>query len=246
LPGWHSPLESQHPVGQVDALQTERWQKPDGHDARRPLHVTQTLPPVPQSEIVLPDWQTSCASQHPSGHVWKLQVAPWHTPPTHASAGPHAAQDSPPVPQSFSVIPVWQTSAVSQQPVGHVVGLHVEAWHEPVLQVSPGEHAVHAFPSVPHALVIVPDSQKPKASQQPIGQVDALHAGPVHVPVEQESLGGHGKHALAPVPHANVLVPDSHIPKLSQQPIAQFDALQVTPWHDPALHMSPGGHAVHA
>ena len=35
--------------------------------------------------------------------------------------------------------------------------------------------------------------------------------------------------AAPPVPQAEVLVPDSHLPALSQQPIEQFVELQVTP-----------------
>jgi hypothetical protein len=246
LPGWHSPLESQHPVGQLVALQCECSQDPSVHDACVPLHVTQTLPKLPQSEVESPLWQMSCWSQQPLGHVSKEHVAPWHCPPTHASPDGHDAHAFPPEPQSFNVIPVWQAPVASQQPVGHVVALHEELLHIPALQLSPDGHAVHAAPPLPHAPRVVPDSQKPSASQQPIGQLEALHVVPMHAPPVQESPGGHGRHALPPTPHADVLVPDSQIPRLSQQPFGQLVALQVVPWHDPALQESPEGHTAQA
>jgi hypothetical protein len=88
---------------------------------------------------------------------------------------------------------------------------------------------VHIAPPLPHALVLSPISQKPSASQHPMGQVLASHTGPVHMPPEQESPGGHGKQAWPPVPQAVVLVPDSHTPRPSQHPFGQLDALQVIP-----------------
>jgi hypothetical protein len=280
-------------VGQVSLPQRENWQKPSGHDGNLPAHVTQRLPPLPQAEFVSPGWQLSSSSQHPLGHVSKLQVAPWHAPPTHASPSGHAAQALPPVPQSLSVVPSWHTSEASQQPVGHVVALHVEAlqappvqtsvggqavhssppvpqnvvvvpvWqtplvlqqpvghvdalhgggsHVPALHVSPVGHARQVSPSVPQAPVVVPVSQKLRASQQPDGHVVASHGGPRHRPPEQLSAGGHGKQALPPVPQADVLVPDSQLPELSQQPVGQLVALQVMPMQDPDVHVSPGGH----
>jgi hypothetical protein len=59
LPGLHSFSESQQPVGHVVLLHLEFWQKPSGHDAALPLHVTQELPPDPQSVTVSPGWQMS-------------------------------------------------------------------------------------------------------------------------------------------------------------------------------------------
>jgi hypothetical protein len=185
-------------------------------------------------------------SQHPSGHVEELHVAPWHTPPTHASPATHAAHAAPPVPQSFNDVPSWHTPVESQQPVGQVVALHAEALQIPPLHVSPGGHDRHALPPVPHAPVLVPVSQKPSLSQQPMGQLAALQVVPVHAPAVHESPGGHGTHESPPLPHAEVLVPDSHFPKLSQHPVPQLTGLQVTPKQAPMKHASPGGHAVHA
>jgi hypothetical protein len=177
LPGWHSPLESQQPVGHVVLLHFEPWQKPSGHEAPLPLHVAQVLPPLPQSDVVFPGWQMSCWSQHPLGHVWKVHVAPWQLPPTHASPEGHAAQALPPVPQSFRVIPSWHTPETSQQPVGQVVGLHAEAVHDPAVQASLGGHEAQALPPVPQNIVLVPGSQTPEALQHPVGHVDGLQVG---------------------------------------------------------------------
>jgi hypothetical protein len=158
----------------------------------------------------------------------KLQVAPWQTPPTQASPETHAAHTLPPVPQSLSVVPVWHVPDPSQQPVVHVVE-HVEALQVPAVQLSPDGHVVHALPPSPHAVVLVPASQKPSASQQPVGHVAGSHDGPLHAPPVQESAGGHGTHAWPPVPHAEVLVPGSQLPKLSQHPVGQLAGLHVTP-----------------
>jgi hypothetical protein len=262
-----------------------------------PAHSTQDEPSLPQSAFVVPGWQMSWSSQHPLGHVVKLHVAPVHTPLTHASPATHAAHAVPPVPQSFSVSPVWQFPDASQQPVGHVVALHAEAsqvpaghvslaghavhalppvpqnvvvvpvsqtpeplqqpvgheagpqvgaWQAPPLHVSVAGHTVHAFPPVPHPVVLVPDSQKPRASQQPMGHVEGPHVMPLQTPAEQESPGGHGTHALPPVPQAVVLVPVSQFPRLSQHPVGQLAGLQVTPSQAPAVQLSPGGQASQA
>jgi hypothetical protein len=162
------------------------------------------------------------------------------------SAGGQGAQALPPLPHEAVLLPVSQIRALSQHPVGHVEALQGMAWQMPPPQLSSGGQAEHALPPSPHALVLVPDSQKPEVSQQPRGHVAALHGGPLHAPAEQVSPGGHSRHAAAPVPHAAATVPGSHFPKLSQQPVGQVEALHVAPWHPPALQVSPGGHGVHA
>ncbi len=133
-------------------------------------------------------------------------------------------------------MPGWQVPVESQHPVGHVVALQLGATQAPPVQASPDGQTVHALPPVPHAIVLVPVSQKPSESQQPLGQLEALHVVPMHAPPVQVSPVGHGRQALPPVPHAVLLVPDSQFPRESQHPFGQVDALQVVPTHAPPVH----------
>jgi hypothetical protein len=279
VPSWHTPEESQQPVGQVIELHVLASQipplhvSPDGHDVHAlppvpqapvlvpdsqkpnlsqqpmgqvaalqvvPVHApavqespggqgTHESPPLPHAEVLVPDSHIPKLSQHPVPQLIGLHVTPRHAPMKHASPGGHAVHATPPLPHAVELLPDWQTPAESQQPAGHVDALHVGTLHAPPLQLSPDGHDVQASPAVPHALVLVPDSQKPNASQHPFGQVAGPHEGPLHAPAVQESPGGHGKQALPPVPHAEVVVPDSQFPKPSQQPVGQVMALQVLP-----------------
>jgi hypothetical protein len=170
-----------------------------------------------------------------------VHVAPWQTPFTHASPATHGAHATPPVPQSLTVLPAWHLPAPSQQPFGHVEALHVDGWHEPMVQVSPAGHAVHARPPIPHAPVVLPGSQVPALLQQPVGQVAGLHVGwqlwAVHA-----SPGGHAVQLPPPLPHAIVVVPVSQKPSASQHPLGQVAGLHVGPLHTPPEQVSPGGH----
>jgi hypothetical protein len=58
------------------------------------------------------------------------------TPPTQAGVAPlQTVHDPPPVPQAWNVLPGWQVSVLSQQPVlqprAHWEG---GSWHEPQMQ----------------------------------------------------------------------------------------------------------------
>jgi hypothetical protein len=196
--------------------------------------------------VLVPDSQFPRLSQHPLGQLEALHVAPWQDPALHMSPGGQGTQALPPLPHAIELLPGSQTPVMLQQPVGHVAALQGGGWQVPAGQLSPGGHAAHRLPPLPHALVLVPISQKPSASQHPVGHVEGSHGGPLHSPAEQESAGGHGKQAWPPVPHANMLLPGSQFPRPSQQPFGQLEALQVIPWQEPALQLSPGGQGMHA
>ncbi len=227
VPAWQVPEASQQPVGQVVALHEEALQVPavqlslDGH-------AWQAVPPYPQSALVTPGWHLPVLSQHPVGHVVALQAAEVQAPLTQLSPDGQVAHAAPPVPQAADVLPASHRPDASQHPLGHDEALHGGGLQEPALQVSPAGHTLHMAPPVPQAPVVVPASQNPLASQQPVGHVAGPHAGPLQSPDEQESPGGQGRQAAPPVPHADVLVPDSHLPALSQQP-EQLMLLQVVP-----------------
>lgn len=245
VPVSQKPNASQQPVGHEAALQTGPLQAPAEQESSGG-HGKHALPPVPHAVVLVPDSHFPKPSQQPVGHVVALQPAPWHAPLMHPSPGGQATHAFPPLPHEMVLFPSSQTPAVSQQPVGHVEALQGGGRHVPALQLSPGGHAEHPPPPFPQAPVLVPVSQKPRASQQPVGHEAALQTGPMQDPAEHESRGGHGKHALPPVPHAVWLVPDSHFPELSQHPFGHVEALQVAPRHAPPAHVSPAGQAAQA
>jgi hypothetical protein len=245
VPISQKPRASQHPIGQVFASHAGPLQTPPVHESPGG-HGKHAWPPVPHAEVLVPDSQLPRLSQQPLGQLMLLQVIPWQEPALQLSPGGHGMHALPPLPHDPGVLPGSHTPAPLQQPVGHVEALHGIGSQAPPAQRSPGGHVEHALPPVPHALVLLPDSQKPRPSQQPVGQVEALQVGPTHAPPEQESIGGHGRQAPPPVPHAVRLVPDWQIPKLSQQPFGQVDGLHVAPSHAPALQLSPGGQDLHA
>jgi hypothetical protein len=162
------------------------------------------------------------------------------------SPGGHARQALPPLPHEVVLVPDSQTPAPLQHPRGQVAALQGRVRQMPPEQMSSGGQSVHALPPVPQAVGLRPGSQKPRGSQQPLGQVAASHAGPLHFPAEQVSLGGQGRHAAPPVPHSVVLVPGWQFPALSQHPVGQLDALQVVPWHEPPAQVSPPGQGAQA
>jgi hypothetical protein len=96
----------------------------------------------------------------------------------------------------------------------------------PAEQESPGGHGLQGPAPVPQANGLVPDSHVPELSQQPVGQLVTLQVAPMHAPALQTSPPGHGSQALPPLPHAEVLVPDSQRPMSSQHPVGQVEALQ--------------------
>jgi hypothetical protein len=66
LPGWQWPLTSQHPVGQVLALQPWAWQLWLALHVSLALQPTQFNPLAPQAVFELPVWHWPWASQHPA------------------------------------------------------------------------------------------------------------------------------------------------------------------------------------
>jgi hypothetical protein len=69
--------------------------------------------------------------------------------------------DCPPAPHEVSALPGWQVPDASQQPIGHVCGLHEGGggggvWQVPLAHVSPGRHEEHECPPKPHAAMLVP------------------------------------------------------------------------------------------
>ncbi len=239
-----NPRASQQPVGQVAGLHVGPMHAPPAHVSPGG-HGRQALPPVPHAVVLVPDSQLPRLSQHPLAQVVALHVVPRHDPLVHVSPGGQATQLAPPLPQAVVLFPSTQAPTPLQQPAGHVAALHGGSSHIPALHESPGGQAAHDTPPVPHAPVVVPVSQNPSASQHPPGHVMGSHTTPVQVPAVHESPGGQGKHAAPPVPQAEVLVPVSHFPPLSQQPVGHVDALHVLPWQDPVVHVSPGGQAAH-
>jgi hypothetical protein len=130
----------------------------------------------------------------------------------------------PDAPQAASVLPSWQTPFLSQQPVGHVVGLQegMNAQYEPgSLQLRPSRvQFSQAAPAVPHAAFVVPGRQISFASQHP-PQVVALHgvSGPPHLPmVHAALLAEHTLHMPPPMPQASVSLPSRQRPRESQHP----------------------------
>ena len=70
VPGWHAPLPSQQPLGQVDAL---HWHAPLTHSVPVP-HATQTAPPAPHCALVVPSTH-AVPAQQPTGQSVGPQYA---------------------------------------------------------------------------------------------------------------------------------------------------------------------------
>jgi len=96
---------------------------------------------------------------------------------------------------------------------------HPAPTHACPSQVSPGGHDAHAPPPVPHALMFVPVSQLPLASQQPSGHVIGLQPAPSQEPAAHVSPVTHVPQAFPPAPHAALESPGSQFPAGSQQPV---------------------------
>jgi hypothetical protein len=109
---------------------------------------------------------------------------------------------------------------LKQQPEGQVVESQIAAMQPPSWQLVLPAQAPHEAPPLPQLLGEVPGWQTPSASQQPLGQVAALHcvtqAFCMQLPRPQL------RQAMPPLPHAASLVPLRHTPPW-QQPFAQFE-----------------------
>lgn len=175
----------------------------------------------------------------PPTHAWpcahSLLPPQVQAPAVHASerVASHAKHAAPAVPQVASTALV-HVVPLSQHPVGHEAALHTQVppthccpvlqgdpephQHSPMLlQLSARKvlHAVHAAPSMPHALIERALHVGPE--QQPVAHV-AAH--PVHAPPAQPSPFGQLSHALPPLPHAPSVLPAWHS-LLAQHPVGQ-------------------------
>jgi hypothetical protein len=125
-----------------------------------------------------------------------------------------------------------------QQPVGQSVELQYGTQLCPVHSL-PALHATHAAPPVPQSALAVPGWQFPLASQQPFGQVVALHP---HAPFTHSVPVAHAIHAAPPVPQSAFMVPASHdVP--AQHPVVQFVQ---SPAQLCSEHLLPALHVTHA
>jgi hypothetical protein len=112
--------------------------------------------------------QAPAISQQPSGQEDGLQT---HLPlASHVCPTAHAMQAVPGAPHA-SRVGVTQAPVFVQQPVVHV-GPH---WQAPWLHACPGAHATQRDPAAPQAPVVGVVTHMSFASQQPLGQVVALH-----------------------------------------------------------------------
>jgi len=233
LPGWQAPFVSQHPVGHVDASQIEFSHVPWLQNPCGP-HVAQAPPNSPHAWLVSPAWQTPVTSQHPFGQLFALHPEPTHPPPTHAEPIGHDTHARPPVPQSLRLPPVTHAPVASQQPVGHVIGLHDPPLHTPPAHTAPGAQAAQNTPPVPHAPDDWPGWHVPVTSQQPVGQVCESHVDVSHEPPTHWPAGPQSKQLWPNDPHAPDDVPGWQLPKLSQQPFGHVAGLhppQLPPSH---------------
>jgi hypothetical protein len=130
-----------------------------------------------------------------------------------------SAHADPPVPQTAFASPLWQDPVESQQPVGHVCGVHGEGVHIWLTQIDPGEQVWQTAPPTPQLETDMPSTQAPLALQQPKGQLRGLHvaAGAVHAPPGPASGETHAAPTevqsaqSAPCsPHAAGAVPGRH------------------------------------
>ena len=143
-------------------------------------------------------------------------------------------QAVPPPPQAFAALPSRQLPCASQHPE-QVVGPHlVVPTHVPPLLVAlhccDARQATHCAPPLPHCAASVPLTHWPvDGSQQPLGQLDALHVGAgVHVCVDALHCSPNAvqsTHMYPPLPQAAAPSPGRQAPVVSQQPVGQFDGV---------------------
>lgn len=225
VPGRQTSLGSQHPVGQLAAVQRhaplrQRWFTPQGtpevpqlhaplrqRSASSPSQAAHAPPSAPQVlTLIAPGSTQAPLAQHPPGHDCgvQVQVPAWQTSPA-----PHTRAD-PPQRQS----PEAQVSVV-------------------------GGQVMHWLPAAPHLEASVAVTHWPPL-QQPVGQLvtsqvhmplthrwPGAHAAAVpqaQLPLAQVSpVRPHATQALPLAPHFAAPVPVMHSAPL-QQPLAQLVA----------------------
>jgi hypothetical protein len=140
------------------------------------------------------------------------------------------------------VSPLWQTPVPSQQPLGHVVSLHVEPTHAPAWQTAPTTHSAQVSPPVPQLASAVPARHFPVAAQHPVAHVAALHV-PWQLPPSHVAPAVHAAQRLPPVPHACDDDPAWQLPLASQQPVGHVCESHIGAPQKPSSQTVPGGHA---
>lgn len=143
-------------------------QRPD-RQSRPPPQDSHATPPVPQLSLDVPLWQ-ELPSQQPVGQLVASQT---QLPPTHRCPLEHRS-----LPPHSQLPPLHRSERRSQPPPPAHLQAPVAGEH-----VSPGRHATHLAPPLPHALVVSPGMQVPPM-QQPEGQPAGSHS---HVPSMQRS-----------------------------------------------------------
>ncbi len=78
---------------------------------------------------------------------------------------------------------------------------------------------------MPQSALDVPDWQAPVASQQPLGQLCALH---LHAPLTHSCPVKHAAQSAPPVPQSPLALPGWQFPLASQQPFGQLAASQAS------------------
>jgi hypothetical protein len=145
----------------------------------------------------------------------------------HVSVPVHAAHWPPLPPHALRVLPGKHTLPL-QQPLGHVVALHVEPpVHAPLLHVCAPLQVAQLEPPAPHAEVEVPGMHT-SPTQHPLGHVVTLQDEVVVTqrPALHVWFALHTVQDRPPAPHASVEVPVRHVLPL-QQPLGHVEALQV-------------------
>lgn len=178
LPGWQLPFLSQHPLGQVAALQATALHALLTHFSPF-LHAWQAAPPLPHTPGLSPGMQV-LLKQQPPGQVAGPQGLGWHAPSTQRSSASQRMHALPPRPHACSLVAVMHVEPW-QQPPEQVVGPHGSAVHVPLMQRSPGLHVAQGTPPTPQVAVLETDAltstQIPAPVQQP-AQVPTPHDPP--------------------------------------------------------------------
>jgi len=179
LPSWQTPLSSQQP-GQFSTPQAEEqtwfW-----HDPPSSPQASQRVPPSPQEMSLVPGSHTPLPSQQPKEQLSAPQVGcGTHCPPLHVwPSWAQSVQGSPSKPHAIGSVP--ETHWVPAQHPLQVEPEHPGATLEQACCVvshpvkSRAGQLAHCSPPVPHWVVAVPAWQVPVPSQQPEGQLMALH-----------------------------------------------------------------------
>jgi hypothetical protein len=247
----HAPLTQVAGEAQAAELPHAHWPVAEQLSARVAVQAVHVPPSVPQ--VATEAVRHSPAWQQPRGHEAELHT---QLPLTHCCPGAHW----PPSPQRHEPLAQLLASSVLQavhappaEPHAPRLGvLQVEPVQQPPSQLSaqsghtpasqlPCKHAEHAAPAVPHWALVLPGKQL-LPSQQPLGQVAALHVQPpltqvwpgMHsafepqrqTPLSQrsEATGSHAEQLPPPVPQ-RLRLPSTHSP-FSQQPLGQLAASQ--------------------